>query len=200
VTIPTTHLSLLLRESAYEYAKELSKIEYIGAICTILEIDRPLSHIYWLNIADHGFPFGGIIEHTNFISPDEYNGSHIVYLSRYFAQNDHIASASKDEIVSQMLEPMKRINLQFNQSWIKNVYVFRTNMAATVCGLRFSGIVPNCKTPIKNLYIVNMSHIYPDERSCNNAIRIAAHACKKIGIDSSTVPYGSSLSGQIGMG
>ena len=162
-------------------------------------MDRPFSNIYWLNIADPGFPFGGIIEHTNFISPEEYNGSHIIYLSRYFAQSDHIASASKNEILDQMIAPLKRINPQFNESWIKNIYVFRTNTAATVCGLNFSEFVPNCETPVKNMYVVNMSHIYPDERSCNNAIRIAAQASKKMGIDSSMVPFRSSLSGQIGM-
>jgi len=198
-TIPTTHLSPLLRDNASEYAEELSKIKYFGAVCTILEMDRPLSNIYWINIADHEFPFGGIIEHTNFISPDKYNGSHIVYLSRYYAHSDTIASASKKEIINQMIAPLKRVNPQFNESWIRNTYVFRTDTAATVCGLNFSGIVPNCKTPINNMYIVNMSHIYPDERSCNNGIKIAARACKKIGIDTSMVPFGPSLSGQIGM-
>lgn len=198
-TIPVTHLVPMLRDSAPHYAEELSKIEYSGAVCTILEMDRPFSHIYWLNIADPGFPFGGIIEHTNFISPDEYNGSHILYLSRYFAQSDHLASASKNEIIDEMIKPLKRINSGFTNSWIKKVYLFRTNTAATVCGLNFSKIVPNCKTPINNLYLANMSHIYPDERSCNNGIRIAAQACSKIGIDASMVPRGKSLSGQIGM-
>jgi protoporphyrinogen oxidase len=198
-TLPTTSLVPLLRDNASDYAKELSKIEYSSAVCTILELDRPLSHIYWLNIADPGFPFGGVIEHTNFISPDEYNGSHIVYLSRYFAKSDPLASASKNETAAQMLAAVNRINPRFNHSWIRNVYVFRTDTAATACVLNFSGMVPDCKTPIRNFYIVNMSHIYPDERSCNNAVRIAAQACKKIGIDSSMVPFGASLSGQIGM-
>ena len=198
-TIPATHLVPLLRDGAARYAEELSMIEYSGAVCAVLEIDRPFSHIYWLNIADPGFPFGGVIEHTNFISPDEYNGSHILYLSRYFAMSDHLASASKSEIIHEMIKPLNRINPQFNRSWIKNVYVFRTNTAATVCGLNFSNIVPDCKTPVENLYAVNMSHIYPDERSCNNAIRIAAQACNKIGINSSMVPFRSSLSGRIGM-
>lgn len=199
VTIATTHLTPLLRDNAFAYAEELSQIRYSGAICTILEMDRPLSDIYWLNIADPGFPFGGIIEHTNFISPDKYNGSHILYLSRYFAHDDDIASASKNEILKQMIKPLKKINSKFDVSCIKKTYVFRANNAATICGLNYSKIVPNCETPIKNMYIVNMSHIYPDERSCNNAIRTAAQACKKIGINSSMVPYGKSLSGQIGM-
>lgn len=199
-TIPTTHLVPMLQESSPQYAEELSRVEYNGAVCTVLEIDRPLSHIYWLNVADTGFPFGGIIEHTNFISPDEYGGSHILYISKYFDHNDRLASAPRDEIVHEMLEPLKRINPDFNKSWIKNVYFFRTMTAATVCGLNFSKIVPKCRTPVKNLYLVNMSHIYPDERSCNNAIRIAAQACGNIGIDTSMVPHGTSLSGQIGMG
>ncbi len=198
-TIPTTHLSSLLRENSPEYAEKLSKIDYCGAVCTILEMDRSLSNIYWLNIADPGFPFGGIIEHTNFIYPEKYNGSHILYLSRYFALSDPMASASNSELLQQMTAPLKSINPEFDESWIKNTYVFRTKTAATVCGLNFSGLVPNCKTPVNNLYAVNMSHIYPDERSCNNAIRTAAQACKKIGIDSSMVPFGSSLSGHIGM-
>jgi protoporphyrinogen oxidase len=198
-TLPTTSLVSLLRDCAPEYAAELSKIEYFGAVCTILEMDRPLSGIYWLNIADPGFPFGGVIEHTSFIPSDEYNGSHIVYLSRYFAEGDQISSASKKEIITQMIEPLNKITPDFKKSWIKNAYVFRTNTAATVCGINFSKIVPRCKTPIENLYVANMSHIYPDERSCNNAIRVAAQACKKIGFNTEMVPYGPSLSGKIGM-
>lgn len=198
-TLPVSYLVPLLKDDMLYYANELSKIKYFGAVCTILELSRPLSHIYWLNVADKGFPFGGVIEHTNFVSPSEYNGSHIVYLSRYFAQTDPLASASTSEIKSQMLELIERINPRFNQSWIKNVYVFRTFTAAIVCDLNFSRKVPDCMTPIKGFFLANMSHIYPDERSCNNSIRIAAQACKRIGIDSSIVPFNSSLAGQIGM-
>jgi len=122
-----------------------------------------------------------------------------LYLSRYFDRSDDIASASKIEILNQMITPLKRVNPQFDESWIKNTYVFRANSAATICELNYSEIVPNCETPVKNLYIVNMSHIYPDERSCNNAVKIAARACRKIGIDTSMVPVGPSLSGKIGM-
>lgn len=198
-TLPLTNLVPLLKSDAPGYAEELSRIEYSGAVCTILELDRPLSHIYWLNVADPGFPFGGVIEHTNFISPDKYNGSHIVYLSRYFAKSDAIAVASKREILELMISQLNRINPQFNRSWVRNAYVFSSKSAATVCGLNFSGMVPDCSTPVNDLFIVNMSHIYPDERSCNNAVRIAAQACKLIGVDSSMVPHGTSLSGQIGM-
>lgn len=172
-------------------------VEYFGAVCTILELKESLSSIYWMNVADEGFPFGGVIEHTNMIDKSEYNGSHIVYLSRYFAMSEDLANMNQEEIKARMIPPLKRINPDFSEDWIKNVFVFKTNTAATVCDLNFSQKVPSCKTELENLYVANMTHIYPDERSTNNSIRVAAEACKVMGIDASQVPYGASLSGQI---
>jgi protoporphyrinogen oxidase len=173
-------------------------VQYFGAVCTILELKKSLSSIYWMNVADEGFPFGGVIEHTNMIDKCEYNGSHIVYLSRYFAMSEDLANMSEEEIKACMIPPLKRINPDFSEDWIKNVFVFKTNTAATVCDLNFSEKVPSCKTELENLFVANMTHIYPDERSTNNSIRVAAEACKAMGIEVSQVPYGASLSGQIG--
>jgi protoporphyrinogen oxidase len=175
-------------------------IEYFGAVCTILELKESLSNIYWMNVADDGFPFGGVIEHTNMIPKEEYNGSHIVYLSRYFAMSEDLAKMSNDEIKALMIPPLKKINPNFSEDWIKNVFVFKTNTAATVCDLNFSKKVPACETKVEGLYVANMTHIYPDERSTNNSIRVAAEACKMMGIDTSEVPYGASLSAKIGFG
>jgi protoporphyrinogen oxidase len=174
------------------------KIEYFGAVCTILEMNQSFSPIYWMNVADEGFPFGGVIEHTNFIDKSNYQGSHILYLSRYFAHSEKLASMNEHEIKELMIPPLKRINPSFDESWIKNVFVFKTNTAATVCDLNFSEKVPKAISPLKNLYLANMAHIYPDERSTNNSIRVAAEACKVLGIKVDQVPYGASLSGQIG--
>ena len=175
-------------------------VEYFGAVCTILELKKSFSDIYWMNVADAGFPFGGVIEHTNFIPKEQYNNSHIVYLSRYFAMSEDLAKMNDEEIKAVMIPPLKRINPNFSEDWIKKVYVFKSNTAATVCDLNFSEKVPACQTPIENLYLANMAHIYPDERSTNNSIRVAAEACRVMGINADFVPYGASLSGKIGFG
>jgi len=196
-TIPATFLTNLLTEVP-TLANKTREIKYFGAVCTILELDRPLSSVYWLNVSDPGFPFGGVIEHTNLIPAKEYNGSHIVYLSRYFAMEEPIAQKSSEEISELMIAPLNKIYPTFKKEWIKNINVFRTNTAATVCDLNFSKRVPSCKTEVENLYLANMAHIYPDERSANNSIRVAAEACKVLGIPSEHVPYGASLSAGIG--
>ncbi len=198
LTIPGVYLPQLLNKDCPELAAQFEEIEYFGAICTILEMDRPLSEIYWLNIADEGYPFGGVIEQTNLMSASEYQGVHIAYLSRYFAHSEPIANMNNEEVKKLMLQPLPKIYPNFDPSHIKNVHIFKTNTAATVCDKNFSKKVPNCKTPIKNLYIANMVHVYPDERSANNSIRVAAEACKVMGISTSFVPANASLAGQIG--
>lgn len=197
-TIPTTKFSPLVQPIHAEYAKQLAEIEYFGAVCTILETDRQLSPIYWLNVTDQGFPFGGIIEHTNFIPPSEYNGSHITYLSRYFENTNPLATMTKEETIQEMVPHLKKIYKGFSEDWVKDVHIFKTQTAATVCDIAFPSRIPDCKTPISNLYLANMAHVYPDERSTNNAIRVAAETCKVLGISADQVPYGSSLAGKIG--
>ncbi len=186
-TIPGLYLSKILEKDQTEVASKLSDIKYFGAICVILELHKPLSNIYWLNIADNGFPFGGIIEHTNFIDKEKYNGSHIAYLSRYFAMEEKIAKMTEDEVKELMIQYLPKIYPEFDKGSLKNIFVFRTNTAATVCDLNFSKKVPNCKTSVSNMFIVNMSHVYPDERSTNNSIKIAAEACKLMGINTKWV-------------
>ena len=64
-----------------EYVDGLRRIRYLANVCVVLELDRSLSDLYWLNVNDPGFPFVGVIEHTNFEPASTYAGRHIVYLS-----------------------------------------------------------------------------------------------------------------------
>jgi len=198
-TIPTHFLAGIIDPVNKRYAGKLREIEYFGAVCTIIETKKKISPVYWLNVADQGYPFGGVIEQTNLVPPKNYNGSHIIYLSRYFSSHDDIFTMEKKQIQKVMMNGFFKLFPRVKKSDIKKVYLFKTNTAATVCDLNFSKKVPKMKSPIKNLYIGAMPHIYPDERSCNNSVRVAAEVCRIIGMDSSFVPKNQSLSGKIGI-
>jgi rSAM/selenodomain-associated transferase 1 len=176
---------------------------------TLHDLDRPddlplwaqqqLSPVYWLNIADTGFPFGGVIEHTNLVPVSDYNGTHLIYLSRYFTAEEPIASISESKTQSLMLASMSRIWPAFSKEIVRRIHVFRAQNAAVVCDRNFSKKIPPCRTPIKNTFVANMAHVYPDERSCNNSIRVAAESLRVMGVDTSCIPRGISLAGSIGM-
>lgn len=198
-TIPTTHLAELMQPVAETYAAQLRRIEYFGAVCTVLELRRPLSSTYWLNIADPGFPFGGIIEHTNLVPAADYQGRNLVYLSRYFAASDELARMSVAATQQLMLGGLKKIYPQLTDADILQVHVFSSRTAAVVCDLDFSKKVPACRAPLKRMYLAAMPHVYPDERSCNNSVRVAAEAGRVMGLKTDDVPRCASLSGQINM-
>lgn len=197
-TLPSMYFADLIAPILPDYAVATRNIKYFGAVCLVLEMRKALSPVYWLNIAENNYPFGGIIEHTNLVAPEEYQGRHIAYLSRYFAHEEDVAGMDETALKALMLPRLKEIYPEFSEADLIRVHCFRTNTAATVCDLNFSKKVLPCQTPLSNAYIANMSHIYPDERSVNNSIRIAAEALNKMGIDASCVPYNRSLSGKIG--
>ena len=60
----------------------------VGAVCVVLALPYALTDQFWTNVCDPDVPFGGIIEHTNLVPARWYGGQHVVYLSRYFVEND----------------------------------------------------------------------------------------------------------------
>ncbi|HSJ01180.1 MAG TPA: FAD-dependent oxidoreductase [Verrucomicrobium sp.] len=197
-SLPTPHLARLLAPHHAEYANDLAKVQYFGAVCTILEMNQPLSETYWLNVADEGFPFGGVIEHTNLIHPGQYQGRHLAYLSRYYEAGHPLSKAPTAEVGETMLRPLSRLYPDWQESRLENVHVFRTNTAAVVCDRGFSKKVPAVSTPLRDLYAISMAHVYPDERSCNNSIRVAGAALRSMGHSTGDLPRGPSLAGLIG--
>lgn len=198
-TVPGPYIAGMLDDKWQGLKDELNSIEYFGAICMLLFMKKPLSHVYWLNVADPGYPFGGVIEHTNFVDPARYGNQHIAYLSRYIENDNPLATRDTDQIAKEWLEYIPKIYPAFSPDDLIETRVFRTATAATVCDKNFSKRVPSVKTSIDGLYIANMAHVYPDERSVNNSIRIAASACSLMGI-AQNVPKNKSMSAQIGFG
>lgn len=201
LTIPNPVAAPLIAPHNAPLASAVEQVAYFGAVCVVLEMSQPLSNTYWLNIADSRLPFGGVIEQTNLIAPANYGGRHIAYLSRYFTHNEAIAGMSKEAISHEFLQALPSVFPHFKPANVLKTHVFRSNTAAPVCGPNFSQKVQQAggKTPLAGLFIANMMHVYPDERSTNNSIRVAAAVCNAMGINSSFVPHGPSLAGQIGL-
>lgn len=197
-TVPTPILARLVEETDAEYASSLRQIEYMGAICTILSLKESLSPVYWLNVADSGFSFGGVIEQTRLIPPDEYGGRHLVYLSRYVHSDHSLWKKRKDHLIEQQMSELKRLFGRDVGPILNDHWLFRGRFAAPITGLGFSQLVPSYDSPVPGLFTACMPQVYPDERSTNNSVRIAAGAVDAMGVDTSFLPQGPSLAGRHG--
>jgi protoporphyrinogen oxidase len=154
-----------------EYLKLLRRIRYLANICVVLELDRSLSDTYWLNVNDPGFPFVGVIEHTNFESFETYGGRHIVYLSKYLRETDPLYRMSNNEIVDFTLAHLLRMFPEANRSWILDAHVWRAQHSQPIIERNYSKLIVPSETPLNGLFVTTMAQIYPEDRGTNYAIR-----------------------------
>jgi protoporphyrinogen oxidase len=153
------------------YVTQLHRIPYLANLCIVLELDRSLSDTYWLNVNDPGFPFVGIIEHTNFEPASTYAGRHIVYLSKYLPADSALSTMSDDALLEFCVPHLQRMFPRFDRSWIQAHHVWRARYAQPVVVPRYSALIPSTMTPLNGLFLCTMAQVYPEDRGTNYAIR-----------------------------
>jgi protoporphyrinogen oxidase len=153
------------------YLESLRKIQYLGNVCLVLELNHPLSKTYWLNVNDPSFPFVGVIEHTNFERAETYGGRHIVYLSKYLPHTDPLYSMSDDALLEFTLPYLQKMFPAFNKTWIYAHHVWRARWSQPVVVKHYSTLIPQEHTPYQGLHLCSMAQIYPEDRGTNYAIR-----------------------------
>ena len=162
------------------YRQRLTPLAGTSALCMVLELNRPLTDYYWLNIADRSFPFGGVIEHTNYIPAARYGGRCIVYLSKYLFQ-DAPAWKMRDNDLWQLYRPfLQRLNPRFDDAWVLARHIFRAAYAQPLVPPFYSRQVPPFATPWPGLYHCCMAQIYPEDRGQNYAVRAGAAAAQQL--------------------
>lgn len=163
-----------------KWLESLRRVNYLGNMCLVLQMDRSLSDTYWLNVNDPGFPFVGVIEHTNFDAPENYDGKHIVFISRYLATQDPVWSYGDKEYLDFAIEHLRRMFPEFAHSWVQDFRVWRAEYAQPVTERNYSSYVPGRETPYSNATISTMAQIYPEDRGTNYAIREGRDVAHKI--------------------
>ncbi|MFV2071528.1 MAG: NAD(P)/FAD-dependent oxidoreductase [Thermoanaerobaculales bacterium] len=153
-----------------EELRRLSDLRATGAICTILELRHSLIPFYWLNIADPEMPFGGLIEHTNYITPERYGGRRILYISNYLFPDHPLFRAPKKEVLAAYLPALARVNPAFDPSWIVASHHFRADYAQPVVTVGYRRHIPALRASAPGLYLCSMAQIFPEDRGQNYAI------------------------------
>ena len=171
-TVPSFVFLEIAPDVPDEYAAQLREVSYQTAMCLVLKMKRSLSRIYWLNISDPSFPFVGAIEHTNLIPSEKYNGKHILYLSNYVSRSDPLYSASSEELFLRYLPSLRKINPEFEEDWVEEMWLYREDAAQPIITRGYSRRIPSYETPVEGLYLANTTQIYPQDRGMNYSVRL----------------------------
>lgn len=152
----------LIPDASNEYREFLSKTQYLGIICPILVLDRPLTGYWTLNLTDESTFFTGIIETTSYIDPQYVGGHHLVYLPKYTAPDSPLQKLSDDQVKDIWLSQLEAMFPQFDRRWIRYFLVQRARYVEPLHPLNGMDMMPSVVTPIKNLYLSTNAQIYPE--------------------------------------
>ena len=166
-----------------DYLQGLLALKSMGAVVLTVSIDRQFSPegYYWYNMPKSaGYPFLSLVEHTNYVSPENFGGDHILYIGDYLEPDHEYFSLSKEELLERFLPSLARINHDFSMDWVKKTWLYRTAYAQPVPLVNHSQNIPDIATPMTGLYFASMSQVYPWDRGTNFAVEIGRKAARRM--------------------
>lgn len=175
-TIPLPYIPGIVAGLPDEVIKTYKKLINIGIVCVILKLCYPLSENFWLNINDKEIELPGIIEFSN-INPLV---EKILYFPFYLPGEHKNFSKPDRDFIAEVTGYCRKINSNFDESWILAKRVHRYEYAQPVCLPGHLDMLPPIKTSIDGLYVVDTSYYYPEDRSTSESIKMGQKISRMI--------------------
>ena len=180
LTIPNPEILKIIQDVHVSPAwTGILQTEYLGIICALLILNRPLSPYYVINVLDKNLPFTGIVESTNIIPEGTFGGRHLVYLPKYVTQDDPLIKTPDHRIKEDFIEALKKIFPDLRNEDILHSQIFRENCVQPIHRLRTAEARPSCRSPLPGVYLANASLI-PNSTLNNNAVLEAAQEAARM--------------------
>lgn len=152
----------------------------LGVLCVVLEMSAPLTPVYWTNVCDPDVPFGGIIEHTNLVPASDY-GRHVIYLSRYFTEDEPIAATDPEVEADRWIDSLERRLPTFARARLLGRHVFRAPYAAPLVSIGHGSRIPPLRAAgLDGLYVATTAQIYPQDRGMSEGVRAGEAAASAV--------------------
>jgi protoporphyrinogen oxidase len=169
-----------------------------GAHAVILGLNRQLMDgTYWLNIHDPDFPFLTVVEHTNYMPLEDYNGLHVVYLGNYLPMTDPLFNRPDADVLKEFLTALRRVNPAFDESWVVESHVFKAPFAQPIVTVDYHEHIPPHTTPLPGVYLANMFQVYPEDRGQNYSVKMANRVAAQM-LSAAPVTRGNSVAQRSG--
>lgn len=194
-TMQSPVMSRLLPGSDEVYRRSLADQAYLGIICPLVVLDRPLTGYWTINITDESIPFTGVIETTAYIDPQYVGGHHLVYLPKYTLPGSAWQQKSDEEIQAIWLDNLQRMFPTFDASHVRHFLVHRERYVEPLHGLNESHLIPTVETPVAGLYLATTAQIYPALTNGESVCRHAAAVVDEILQHTQSVPVAAAASG-----
>jgi protoporphyrinogen oxidase len=173
VTLPSGIASRVCKGLSPSEMQKHNDIEYLGVICVAVLLDQSISPFYVTNITDTWVPFTGVIEMSALVDKNYFGGNSLVYLPKYVSPDDPLFDQSDEEVKTYFCSVLLKMYPWLKEENFKFKGVARAKHVITVSKLGYSDNLPDIKTAIPGVYIVNSAHILDGTVNVNETIKVA---------------------------
>ncbi|HMP40689.1 MAG TPA: NAD(P)/FAD-dependent oxidoreductase [Roseiflexaceae bacterium] len=176
ITMQTPIARRLLPPAAAEVSARWSRLEdYLGIVCMLLVMRRPLTPYYTLNITDERIPFTGVIETTNLIQTEYSGGYHLIYLPKYVTPDNVFAQMDNETLTRSFLVYLRQMFPDLKDDDIAAIRIGRERYVEPLHPLGRTDDIAPLESDIAGLFLINSGQIYPQ---LTNGEAAVAHAMK----------------------
>jgi protoporphyrinogen oxidase len=172
LTCPSNIAAKILPQLTKDEKQKLENIKYQGIVCASVLMKNSLSNFYVTNITDET-PFTGIIEMSALVDKKEFGGNALVYLPKYVAPDDKLFEKSDAEIEEIFVSALEKMYSHFKREDVVEFKISRVRNVFPIPTLRYSANVPDVKTSLKNVFIVNSAQITNGTLNVNETVMLA---------------------------
>ena len=180
VTLPSGIASLVCKGLSKSEIQRHNEIEYLGVICVAVLLDKSISPFYVTNITDTWVPFTGVIEMSALVDKNYFGGHSLVYLPKYISPEDPLFDQPDEQVKDYFGSELMKMYPWLTENNFKYKGVSRAKHVITVSTLGYSDNLPNIKTSLPGVYIVNSAHIQDGTVNVNETIRVAESKLNEI--------------------
>ena len=168
--------------SEAERAK-LNGIRYQGIICASVLLKNPLAGYYVTNLIDSWVPFTAVIEMSALVDRDQFGGDCLVYLPKYVDPADPMFEQPDEQIRETFVSALEKMYPAFKRSDVLAFQVSRVRRVLAISTLNYSENLPQMKTGVPGVYIINSAHISNGTLNVNETIQLANTAARDLLVD-----------------
>ncbi len=176
MTTPSTVIEKTCGDLDSRELQQLASVQYLGIVNASLLLKQGLSPYYVTNITDSWVPMTAVIEMTNIVNPQELGGSSLVYLPKYVPAHHALFDQPDEAIQEQFLAALEKMHPGFRRDQVQTFRVARVRNVMAIPTMRYSESLPEQRTSVPGLFIVNSAYITKGNLNVNETIQIAEDA------------------------
>ena len=175
-TIPLPYIPKLIPDLPNDVLSRFNEVKNIAVVCVIVKLKKQLTENFWLNVNDPEMDIPGLVEYTNLRQLSD----HIVYVP-FYMPGEHPKFKESDQVfLDKVKNYIQLINPEITDDDFIEIRASRYRYAQPICEPSHLESLPPVDLPVKNLWVVDTSYYYPEDRGISESIGFGRSLAKKV--------------------